>query len=1626
MENLLHMFKRYLLLCAMCAPLWLTAQFIENAGQVVDLNQNLKEEVQYYTGVGNSSVFFENDKIVYNFRVYDEFDFSKPPYRDNKDLRDSVKATLGSTFHRLDMELINSNEEVQVIGEEKKPHYTNFFLNKRENITNVSAFEKVRYVNVYDHIDLLFTFSSKGVKYDFIINPGGDINDIQFRYNGANEVKLNRKGTVSISTNFGELIEDIPLSFVNEDTSNQVNVRYRINEDGIIGFELTERDYETLTIDPFLSWATYFEGPIGDNELDYYSSIADDLGNYFVEGWINNAANDYPTVDPGGSAYFQNYVSNNLYVAKFDADRNLVWATYYGGSTSIDWSTATDPLAIHGTTLHFVGSQLSTDAPLLNGGGYYYGAPNSDPYWLRFNKNTGQLLHATAFPSHTSSQPSIATSNSGLVAIIQQTYDFGNPEIVNRPGAYNQAVNGGFEDMHIMLFNSSYNLIWGTFLGGPNSTDNYHVTFDDNDNIFFVGEANNSFSPTAANTHLQSFPGSYYQSTYSAAMGNHDLIIGKFNASGVLVWHTLYGGDASDGLKSQMGNGSRVIIDPDTQDLLVIGGTNSSNFPVQSLTGAYNQSTPPANTDPNSGSFWDFNSFILKFNNNGARQWGTYWGDDPSGDLLYDGVFTGCEKFIVSSRSENHTTIPLANGYNQATGGQGFLMQFDANFAAEWSSYVSEDMFEPTIAHSSLDNRLYIGGSTFSESITTFDPGNGAYYDDTNDDPDVGTTSPAFIIYELDLNPQISGPATACTGQTISLSGSGTAAGSNPWVSSNTGIATVDNSGNVTGQSAGTTTITYTDNAGCSATYSVTINAGPTATASAVNTSVCEGDNIQLTGNTVGSATYSWTGPNGFTSSDEDPIISNAIIGDAGTYSLVITSGGCSSASDDVVISVNANPTANAGVVNNTICAGQDIELTGNTVSGATYSWTGPNGFTSSDEDPVITGATTSASGTYSLTITDNGCSSTTSNVAVTVNPTPSVNASAVNTTICEGDNIELTGNTVSGASYSWTGPNGFSSADEDPIITVATSADAGTYSLIITQGSCSSASDNVAISVSPVPTALAGALNNTVCEGEDIELTGNTVSGGTYSWTGPNGFTSSDEDPVISGSTTSNAGNYSLVITVGSCSSTNSDISITVNELPSLNASGTDISCFGENDGVATVTATGNGPFSYSWSPSGGSSSTASGLGADSYTVTVTDNNNCVSTETVTINEPSEIILTTSTTASQCTVDDGSATVSATGGTGNYTYLWTPSSQTGPTATGLGAGSYDIEVTDDSGCSATETVNVPSVNGPSVSIINAVDVTCPGETTGSAEASVSGGTAPYSYTWTPSSQNTAVASNLSAGSYSVQVTDDAGCVGSANVTINGPSPFDVSASVTNAGCGQNNGEINITASGANGNFSYEWTPGTSTSTTLSSVSGGSYALTITDDQNCTFDTTIVVNATGGFAAIVTPDAVTIEPGDAVNISTTIDPDVNGETYSWTPSEGLSCNDCPNPVATPDESTTYIVTIQTDDGCSETDTVQITVDDPCGEVFVPTMFSPNNDGKNDELCTYGTACISSFEINIYNRWGEIVYRSNDPDMCWDGTYKNELMNTGVFAYKLTYVDQDGVQQNTSGNIQLIR
>src|SRR3989304_2960136 len=220
-----------------------------------------------------------------------------------------------------------------------------------------------------------------------------------------------------------------------------------------------------------------------------------------------------------------------------------------------------------------------------------------------------------------------------------------------------------------------------------------------------------------------------------------------------------------------------------------------------------------------------------------------------------------------------------------------------------------------------------------------------------------------------------------------------------------------------------------------------------------------------------------------------------------------------------------------------------------------------------------------------------------------------------------------------------------------------------------------------------------------------------------------------------------------------------------------------TNVTCFGGNNGAATMTsAGGTSPYSYSWNPSGQTTATATGLSAGTYSVTSTDALGCSNVGMVTLTSPTMIIISATTVPSGCAGGNGSSTATASGGTGPYTYAWSTSPpQSTQTATGLSSGTYTVVVTDAVGCTKSSVVTVTST--PFNISSSSTAISCFNGSNGTATATAtSGGTAPYTYLWTPSAQNTQTATGLSAGTYTVLVTDAAGCTAVTTVVLTNPT----------------------------------------------------------------------------------------------------------------------------------------------------------------------------------------------------------------------------------------------------------
>jgi hypothetical protein len=552
-----------------------------------------------------------------------------------------------------------------------------------------------------------------------------------------------------------------------------------------------------------------------------------------------------------------------------------------------------------------------------------------------------------------------------------------------------------------------------------------------------------------------------------------------------------------------------------------------------------------------------------------------------------------------------------------------------------------------------------------------------------------------------------------CAGQTLQLTASTVTGATYSWTGPNGFTSTQQNPSipNATTAATGTYTVIASVGACASppATTTATVNALPATPSASNNGPICAGQTLQLNASTISGATYSWSGPNGFTSTLQNPSIANAQTAATGTYSVTATVNGCTSVAGTTNATVNAIPAAPAASNNGPICVGATLQLSASTIAGATYSWTGPNGFTSNTQNPSIANAQTANSGTYSVTATVNNCTSSAGTTVATVSPVPSTPVATNNGPICAGQTLQLSASTISGAAYSWSGPNGFNSTLQNPSVPNATTAATGTYSVTATVNGCASVAGTTTATVNATPGAPNAANNGPLCVGQTLQLTASTIAGATYSWAGPNGFTSMLQNPSIASVTTAAAGTYSVTATVNSCTSVAATTTVTVNPLPTALASGGGTICTG-----GSVPISGSGGVSCTWSPSTGLSDPnscnpiANPSATTIYTLTVTDANGCpsINAPTVTVTVGPGTSPTPSITVLQCLTPNTSGLTASTPDNPGDTYAWTLTGGTLDSGQGTSAISFtsgppgtpmsvQVVETNAANCAGTATVSM-------------------------------------------------------------------------------------------------------------------------------------------------------------------------------------------------------------------------------------------------------------------------------------------------------------------------------------------
>jgi gliding motility-associated-like protein len=871
---------------------------------------------------------------------------------------------------------------------------------------------------------------------------------------------------------------------------------------------------------------------------------------------------------------------------------------------------------------------------------------------------------------------------------------------------------------------------------------------------------------------------------------------------------------------------------------------------------------------------------------------------------------------------------------------------------------------------------------------------------------------------------------TICYGDPVTFNTSAALLGSNPYTYSWTPPGDLNNPNvqSTTGYPITTTTytVTVTDRYSCQAQSDMTVTVNGAAADAGPDATVCNGSIAQL--NASGGVSYSWFPAGGLSATNiPNPTASPSI---TTAYFCTVTSADGCSMTDDVTVFVSANAPINAGT-DVAICPGASTNLTA--TGGAVYVWTPTTGLS----DPNIANpvATPAATTTYTVNGTDAGGCTGTDAVTVTINPTPTANAGA-DADFCIGGSTTLNGS--GGVSYAWSPATGLSNpAINNP---VATPAATTTYTLTVTDANSCTDTDDVIVTVNPLPNASAGA-DVAVCTGLSTTL---GASGGTqYSWSPATDL----NNPNIAAPVCTPAAAITYTVTVtdnNGCVATD-DVDVTVNPLPVADA-GTDATICQNS----TTTLGASGGVSYSWSPATGLSNAlifnpaASPQVTTTYTVTVTDANSCSSTDDVDVTVIPAEPVSAGADASACLGDPVPLTAVGNG----VSFSWSPatgldnSNIATPIATPATTTQYTVTMTDANNCTSSDDVTV-TVNPIPVAAFSATSVCKDEPTVFTNQSTVSSGTI-ASYSWDFGDLNTSAAASPSNtyatdGSYTVEliVVSDQGCTNSItqNITVY-PLPVVAFEAVPADGCIPLDVQFNDLSTITSGNIvSWLWTiEGVGTvneQTTLQTfANAGLYdvTLTVTSNQGCITTltqsnfVTVHPNPIAQFAAIPERTEILYPEITFTDLS-------SGAPTEWNWDFGTGdVSTVASPTYSFPDTGTYTVLLEVLNqyGCSDTisHTVVIT---PSFTIYVPNAFTPDGDGVNDVFLPKGMGW-RDYELRIFSRSGTQVFSTFDPTEGWDGAvnHKGRVTIPDVYVWRIYVRDKNNRKQDYKGTVTLVR
>jgi hypothetical protein len=665
--------------------------FIENKGQIIDQNHKPNPAVLYLLNMPGMNVQLRRGGFSYDIYRISNID----KHTQNNELnhhgntaplhhgiKDSIPQPPSSIidFHRIDLDLVGINSDYTIESGGATSDYTNYYLGftPREGIQNVRSFKKIIYRNIYPNIDLDFSADDKHIfKYTFIIHPGARLCDIQILVSEPSILQL-EKDTLVFHTTLGDITENIPECFMTEkDSIISIKGFFRQITSNIYGFstDLVVPDGATLVLDPSAVrlWGTYYGGPAVEYTAN---STVDGLGNSFITG---STWSDINIATAGAYQTARASLALSGFIVKFNPAGVRQWGTYYGSTKGESiYGSAGDNLG----NIYVVGVTMS-DTGMATPGAHQDSCGCSinstmDAFIAKFSPNGWRIWGTYYGWEGTDYIFSVAPDNYGNVFVVGQTSSSQN---IATPGSYRDTYEG-YNSSFLVKFDTSGVRLWGSYYTG---NDLRYCAVDADGNLYATGS-------TGSDTAVAS-PGAY-QTTKG---GEYDAFLIAFSTTGERLWSTYYGGSLDD-----YGESCNV----DSANNIYIAGYTESPDGIAS----------PGSHQETFGGLWD--GFIAKFNSSGQRLWGSYYGGagsdvihSCSGGSFGDIFFSG-ETNSINNISTANSFMP-----DYAGAGDAYLVKFNINGERQWGTYFGGTGWDQNSTCSYIaEDTIYLGGQTMSTS----------------------------------------------------------------------------------------------------------------------------------------------------------------------------------------------------------------------------------------------------------------------------------------------------------------------------------------------------------------------------------------------------------------------------------------------------------------------------------------------------------------------------------------------------------------------------------------------------------------------------------------------------------------------------------------------------------------------------------------------------------------------------------------------------------------------------------------------------------------------------------------------------------------------------------------------